>query len=97
MQPQHLVKITFRSQLPREQALAIMRERMPAFAKLPGLIQKYYVETGQPNTYSGIYCWATKEHMDAYLKMPLRESIANAYQTDGEPTIEIFPVLATLR
>jgi hypothetical protein len=97
MSTEYITKISFRSQLPREQVVAVMIERMPAFSKLTGLAQKYYVETGEPDTYSGIYCWTSKEAMEAYLKMPLRESIARAYQTDKEPRIEVMSVVSTLR
>jgi heme-degrading monooxygenase HmoA len=96
MSPQYITKITFCSRLSRDQAIAVMKERMPAFSKLEGLIQKYYAETSEPDTYSGIYCWASKEAMDAFLKMPLKQSIASAYKSDGEPDIEILSVLCTL-
>ena len=94
---QYITKITFRSRMPRDQVLAVMAERMPDFSKLTGLVQKYYVEGPEPDTYSGLYCWASKEAMDEYLKMPLRESIVRAYQTEQEPQIEVMPVLSTLR
>ena len=97
MTPEYITKITFRSQLSREEVVAVMKERMPAFAKLDGLIQKYYLEAAEPDTYSGIYCWASKEAMEAYLKLPLKESIASAYKADQEPQIEIMSVVSTLR
>jgi heme-degrading monooxygenase HmoA len=96
MCPKFITKITFRSRLSREEAITVMKERMPAFSKLEGLIQKYYVEASEPDTYSGIYCWASREAMEAYHKMPLKESIASAYKTDGEPEIEILFVVSTL-
>ena len=74
-----------------------MMEPMPAFAKLAGLEQKFHVETGEADTYSGIYCWESKEAVGAFLKMPLKESIARAYQTENEPRIEIMSVVAILR
>jgi len=96
MSPEFITKITFKSRLSREQAISVMKERMPAFSKLEGLTQKYYVEASEPDTYSGIYCWASREAMEAFLKMPLKASIASAYKTDAEPEIEILSVLSTL-
>jgi len=92
-----ITKITFRSRLSREQVIAVMNERMPAFSRLAGLIQKYYVEASEPDTYSGIYCWESRKAMEAYLKMPLKESIATAYKTENEPRIEVLSVVSALR
>jgi len=97
MPAKYVTKITFRSRLSREQVMAVMQERMPAFARLEGLIQKFYLEGSEPDTYSGVYLWASKEAMEAYLKLPLKESIAGVYEADQEPKIEILSVVSTLR
>ena len=44
MSPEYITKTTFRRQLSREEVMAVIKERMPAFLKLDGLIQKDCVD-----------------------------------------------------
>jgi hypothetical protein len=42
----YITKIIFRSQLPREQVVGMMKERLGSFSQLNGLEQKFYTEAG---------------------------------------------------
>jgi heme-degrading monooxygenase HmoA len=47
--------------------------------------------------YAGLYLWESKEDFLAYRDSELRATIAKAYQTEGEPRIEVFNVVKPLR
>jgi heme-degrading monooxygenase HmoA len=89
--------VTFESALPEEEVWAVARERLPQFRALPGLVQKYYVKTGRPNEYGGIYVWDSQASLDAYRASDLAASIPAAYKVVGAPKIEAFESLFPLR
>jgi hypothetical protein len=64
---------------------------------VPGLLQKYYVTTGEPNIYSGIYVWDSMESLQNYRASDLAASIPAAYKLKGQPEIEILNGFMTLR
>ena len=74
-----------------------MEERLPEFAALEGLIQKYYLQDAQTGEYAGVYLWASEEAFTAYRESELRASIAAAYQAEGEPAVQVYRVLRPLR
>ena len=41
--------VQFETSLGEDKALAVAREREPAYAATPGLLQKYYLRLGKPN------------------------------------------------
>lgn len=96
--PAHIVQyVKFESALPRETVLAAAEERRPLFEAMPGLVQKYYVEHDEPNTYGGIYIWKDKASMAAFLQSDLFQTIPAAYGIKTKPEVEVIPVLFPLR
>ncbi|MEZ6010143.1 MAG: YdhR family protein [Planctomycetota bacterium] len=96
-QPAMALHVRFRSKLPFEEMLRVLEERAPDFAALDGLIHKYYLHDPQTNEVAGFYLWESPEALAAYSKSELRASIAKAYQADGEPRIEAYQVIRSLR
>jgi hypothetical protein len=47
--------------------------------------------------YGGLYLWESKEALMNYRASDLRSSIAAAYKTDGEPSVQILEVFESLR
>jgi len=48
----------------------------PAFAAIPGLISKVWLEDDRTNTYGGVYTWRDREAMEAFLKSDLFRTVA---------------------
>jgi heme-degrading monooxygenase HmoA len=89
--------IKLKSNLPEEELLNKAREREPQFKAIPGLIQKYYVKTGQSGQYGGIYIWDSPEALQSYRDSDLAKSIPEAYEIIEAPNIEIMDILFQLR
>lgn len=84
--------IKFRSALSEEEVLAVAEARIPQFRDIPGLLQKYYVKSDQPDQYAGIYLWDSMEPAAAYRQSDLAASIPAAYKILGQPVIEVYEV-----
>ena len=82
--------IKLKSNLPEEELLNKAKEREPQFKAIPGLLQKYYVKTGQPGQYGGIYVWDSPESLQSYRESDLAKSIPEAYEIVEAPNIEIM-------
>ncbi len=91
----HIVK--FKSGLSDTDAERIMKERMPQFHKLPGLMQKFYGREIGTGEFAGIYVWDSEESLAKFRESELARTIAAAYDAQGTPRIEAFEVLDQLR
>ena len=89
--------IKFRSALSEEEVRAVAEARIPQFREIPGLVQKYYVKSDQPDHYAGIYLWDSQESAAAYRQSDLAASIPVAYKVLGQPVIEIHEVFDKIR
>ncbi|MDM9631468.1 hypothetical protein [Robiginitalea aurantiaca] len=89
--------IKLRSDLSEEELLRKAREREPQFKAIPGLVQKYYVKTGQAGVYGGVYVWDSPESLQSFQKTDLAKSIPQAYEIVAAPDIEIMDILFQLR
>ena len=95
--PKLILLVRFRSALPMEEVTRIMEERAPEFRALTGLQQKYYLHDPATGDVAGLYLWESTEAFADYRDSELRATIAQAYQAEGEPRIEVYGVLSTLR
>ncbi len=82
--------IRLQSSLPEEQVITSAQERAELFRNVPGLVQKYYVKTGPPNHYAGIYIWDSMASIKAFKESDLAATIPLAYKLTGPPEIEIL-------
>ena len=89
--------IRLKSNLPEEAILKKARERETMFKAIPGLVQKYYVKTGEPGQYGGIYVWDSAESLQAFRESELAKSIPQAYEISEAPNIELMEILFQLR
>ena len=89
--------IKLKSNLPEEELLIKAKERESQFKDIPGLLQKYYVKTGQSGQYGGIYIWESQESLNAYRESDLAKSIPEAYEIIETPSIEMMDILFQLR
>jgi len=84
--------VKFRSTLNQDALWAKCREREPEYARVPGLLQKFYVAYNEPNTYGGILIWESMEALAAFRETTLAKTIGEAYRTDGAPEIAVGSV-----
>ena len=89
--------VKFKSPLTLDEVSLVIDSRVDEFRKLKGLQQKYYLHEPATNEYAGLYLWESSEDFMVYRDSELRATIASAYQTEGEPRIEVFSILRPLR
>lgn len=89
--------IKLKSNLEEKELLRRSKERIPRFEAIPGLIEKYYVRTGEPGEYAGIYIWESKSRIEAFKASSLAKSIPEAYEVVEAPAIEIMDVLMHIK
>jgi heme-degrading monooxygenase HmoA len=91
------MRVRFKSDLTFDEVNEIVEERAPEFEALAGLQQKYYLQDVVSGEYAGLYVWESAEALDEFRQSKLRATIARAYQTQGEPDIEVYKVFKVLR
>jgi heme-degrading monooxygenase HmoA len=96
-EPALTLLVRFTSRLTLDEVRKVMEERAPEFRTLAGLQQKYYLQDADSGEYAGLYLWESSEALTAYRESELRASIAAAYQAEGEPRVEVYRVIKTLR
>jgi len=96
-QPSLILLVKFKSRLSFEEVVKVVDSRADEFRALKGLQQKYYLQEPGTQEYAGLYFWASREDFLTYRDSELRATIAKAYQTEGEPRIEVFNVIKPLR
>ena len=77
--------------------MKVVEERASEFRAFEGLQQKYYLQDAVSSEYAGLYLWESQDALSAYRDSELRASIAEAYQVVGEPRVETYRVVKTLR
>ena len=92
-----ILLVKFKSPLSLEEVTKVIDSRIDEFRSLKGLQQKYYLQEPATQEYAGLYIWESKEDFLTFRDSELRATIARAYQTEGEPRIEVFNVLKPLR
>jgi len=90
-------RIKFRSTLSQEELWKVAREREPEYRRMPGLLQKFYIQFNEPDTYGGVMIWDSMEALAAFRETTLAKTIGQAYQVDGPPEIEVGSVEIMLR
>ena len=92
-----VLSVKFKSGLSDAEMNRVMKERMPEFRALPGLIQKYYAREEATGEVIGIYIWDSMDSVKEYRQSELAKTIPTAYEAQGTPRIEIFEVMELLR
>lgn len=95
--PKLVLLVKFKSPLSLDEAMAIANERADEFRALTGLTQKHYLQDFGSGEFAGLYLWDSPEAFNEFRESELRASIASSYKVEGEPRIEVFNVLKTLR
>ncbi len=95
--PEMILLVRFKTTLSSEEVAKVAQERSPDFEALEGLQQKYYLQKTSSGEYAGLYLWKSPAALAEYRDSELRASIAKAYRVQGEPQIEIYKVVKTLR
>jgi hypothetical protein len=80
-----------------EEIMEIAESRADEFRALPGLTQKYYLHDPETGEVGGCYLWDSAEDLDEYKRSELSASIAEAYQAESEPRIDVLRILMPLR
>jgi heme-degrading monooxygenase HmoA len=89
--------VKFKSNLSDAEVQQVMKDRVPRFRTLPGLVQKYYGYEKETGEFTGIYLWDSEQSLREFQQTELARTIPVAYKADGSPRNEIFEVLFPLR
>lgn len=92
-----VMRVRFKSDLSLEEVTEMVDRRAPEFEALAGLRQKYYLQDVMSGEYAGLYVWESPEALQEFRDSELRATIAEAYQAQGEPDIEVYKVFKILR
>ncbi|NTU84434.1 MAG: YdhR family protein [Chloroflexales bacterium] len=65
----------------------------PRFAAMPGLVSKVFLADPATNTYGGVYLWASREDLDAYLASETYRAL-QANPAFAPLTVRAFATLA---
>lgn len=95
--PALVLLVKFKSPLSLDEVLEVVTSRIGEFRALSGLQQKYYLQDAATGEYGGLYLWESPEALSEYRASELRSTIGKAYQTVGEPRVEVFNVFELLR
>jgi len=90
-----IIKLT--SDLPEEELLKRAKERESNFRSIPGLLQKYYIKTGNEGEYGGVYVWDSLQSQQNYQESDLAKSIPSAYAINAAPDIEMMDIIFQLK
>lgn len=69
-----------RSELSREQQLALFEATAPAYLEIPGLLRKYFI--GNDCRAGGIYEWRSRADAEAFYTEAWRRRISDTYGTE---------------
>ena len=89
--------VKLKSNLAEDVLLAKAKEREPEFKKIPGLMQKYYVQLKEEGSYGGVYIWDSPDSLQAFKDSDLAKSIPQAYEVLAPPSIDIMNIMFQLR
>ena len=95
--PTHVLLAKFKSLLSLGEVQNVLNDRIDDFRALAGLQQKYYLVDPASGEYAGLYLWESAEALSEFRDSELRATIAEAYQTVGEPRVEVFHIFDILR
>ncbi len=96
-EPAVVLLVRFKSPLSLDDVTRVAEERAPEFRALTGLTQKYYLRDTTTGEYAGLYLWDSPDSLEDFRNSELRATIAQAYQVEGEPRVEVYGVFKTLR
>jgi hypothetical protein len=75
----------------------VANQRISQFRALTGLQQKYYMEDAETGEVAGLYLWESAEALAEFRESELRATIAESYQVEGDPRVEVYRVVMPLR
>lgn len=90
-----ILHVRISSRLDADELERRMRERLPAFNNVPGLIQKIFARDPDSNAICGIYFFEDRAALDAYRDSELAKSIPAAYAAT-QVRREIYDLVAPL-
>ncbi|MGF0258075.1 YdhR family protein [Rhodococcus erythropolis] len=88
----YLLSIRFRAGKPHQEIQAMSAASLPMFRKMPGLLEKYFVENSETGEVGGIYLWETVEQVQEYLDGPVVAAMPERFGLTEPLTYEIFEV-----
>jgi heme-degrading monooxygenase HmoA len=89
--------VRFKSGLTAEEVQRTYETRAPQYRAMPGLLQKYYLQSANKQEHGAVYLFESEEALARFRESELARTIPSAYQVQGEPEIHVAEVVMTLR
>ena len=91
----HIVE--FESALTFEEVNQVAKDRKPDYQAVPGLVQKYYIRSEEPNCYKGVMLWDSPAALQAFRETELAQTVGPSYAIVGAPKVSVSEVMFPLR
>lgn len=89
--------ILFKSGLPMEEIMEVVKSREDRYREVKGLLQKHYVIDNTTDKKGGVFIFDSKESLKAFKESDLSKSTAEAYKFIEPPEIKVLEVMKNLR
>lgn len=91
-----MLMLTMTPGIENAEANGAMRDRMPAFQDVPGLLQKFYIQA-PASTYRGaLFFFDSEESLENFQASELALTGGEVYRPAERPSLEVFELLETL-
>jgi hypothetical protein len=88
--------VFYKSGLPTEEVLALVKRRTDSYRHVKGLIQKLWIHDESSGHVGGIYIFDSKSSLEAFQNSSLAKGIGKAYRVEGTPTRRVLRVTNVL-
>ncbi len=86
----------FKSGLPFEEIAKTSEEKADQYKKVPGLIQKYYVQDKSSERVGGVFVFDSIENLQAFKDSDLAKSTAEVYKFLDPPHTQVLKIAKVL-
>ncbi|MHA2406704.1 MAG: YdhR family protein [Candidatus Hermodarchaeia archaeon] len=92
-----LLIFLFKSGLEFDQIKETSEARAEQYRKVPGLIQKYYVQDHETGRVGGVFVFDSKANLKAFKESALAQSTGDAYKFLEPPHTRVLEIAKVLR
>jgi hypothetical protein len=88
--------VFYKSGLPLEKVLELVKKRADSYRHVKGLLQKLWIHDESSGHVGGIYIFDSRDNLEAFQKSDLAKGIGNAYKVVEPPTKRVLKVTNVL-
>jgi hypothetical protein len=89
--------VRFKSRLSDDRVQATFEDRADSYRKVPGLVEKIYLRFRESGEFGAVYVWDSEKALKDFLETELARTIADAYQVEEPPLVELADVCLVIQ